>query len=328
MARLAVSLVLAMFVVAAGAGAGSPTAAPIDLGGRVVQLVGAHGSLWVLTCDRRCGGEGRRSVGRVVRIDPRSGRPARSASLPRPGALAVGPRDVYATDFWRNALRRLDPRTLRVTATRRLSLPFRCPPAGDREFFPAHVGAAASGAWVTTARCAVARVGRLLRRVVVVRLPPKAPGDLAVARDAVWIAGGRRVYRIDPRTDRVVARIRIGRVLAYVSARWVALGGGRALAVGSRVRGVASTDEQVLARIDPRTNRVLGVTPLPRGRLAVAFGRGSLWVGRSASGRLQRIDPRTGQVVAEIAAPVGTALAVVGGRVWTAYANGTVRAIG
>jgi hypothetical protein len=74
----------------------------LRLGGTPLQMLAGRSSLWVLTCDRRCSGEARRSTGRIVRIDPQSGRVVASASLQRPGALAVGTSGVFATDFWRD----------------------------------------------------------------------------------------------------------------------------------------------------------------------------------------------------------------------------------
>lgn len=87
------AMALALVVAAAslsgvGGGAGLP---PIMLGGTPLGLVGTPGSLWVLTCDRRCSGEGRRSVGRIVRIDTPTGRVQDAIAIDRPGAFAVAP---------------------------------------------------------------------------------------------------------------------------------------------------------------------------------------------------------------------------------------------
>ena len=43
------------------------------VGGVPLELVSARGSLWVLTCERRCAGEARRSAGRVVRVVAETG---------------------------------------------------------------------------------------------------------------------------------------------------------------------------------------------------------------------------------------------------------------
>ena len=52
---------------------------------------------------------------------------------------------------------------------------------------------------------------------------------------------------------------------------------------------------------------------------------GALWVGRVGGSSVERIDPSTGRVSGRLLAKVGTALAVAGGRLWTADRNGTIR---
>jgi sugar lactone lactonase YvrE len=90
-----------------------------------MQLLAGRGSLWVLTCDRGCTGEARRSRGRIIRLDPRTGRVVASAAIPRPGTIAVAADGLYATDFVRSTIRRIDLRTLRVVRALGLRLPFR-----------------------------------------------------------------------------------------------------------------------------------------------------------------------------------------------------------
>ncbi len=172
------------------AGAGS-----VRVGGNVIELVSGRGSLWALTCDQRCSGEARRSVGRVVRIDPHSGRIQGSTRLTDPGALAVGAAGIFATDFWGNAVRQLDPVSLQVIARVPLVLPFDVIP-GDNAFLPDDVTVGAGAAWVLTARGALARVAPKSGRVVAfVRLPGDATGTAQAGAGAIWVAvsllGGR-----------------------------------------------------------------------------------------------------------------------------------------
>ena len=42
----------------------------------------------------------------------------------RPGAIAVSATEIYATDFWRDAVRRINAKTLRLAGRLRLTLPF------------------------------------------------------------------------------------------------------------------------------------------------------------------------------------------------------------
>ena len=330
MSRLATFFALAALVsVAAAPAAPEPAEArSLRVGGTPLQVVAESGSLWVLTCDRGCSGEARDSVGRIVRIDPRRGRVIDSVKLRDPGALAVGAGGVFATDFWRNTVRRFDPATLEPAATLGLVLPYQVVP-GDDAFAPFDVAVGAGAVWVSTARGAVARIDRGARRVVaVVRLPLESTASVAAGERAVWVAAGLDgIYRIDPATNRVVARIRVGPADRRLDVERLALGAGHVFAPGAWVNGLAFAGGNGLARLDERNNRLESVTPLPSGPLAIAFGEGSLWVARIGGSQVERIDASTGKVVGRFRADVGMALAVAGGGLWTATRDGSIRRV-
>ncbi len=328
MSRCALGLALAVLVVLPSASArqATPDGRSIRLGGTPLELVGTSDSIWVLTCDRRCSGEARRSVGRIVHVDAQTGRVVASAPLSRPHAVAVSANSVYALDFWRNTVRRLDPVTLRTTATLKLVLPFEVVP-GDDAFLPFDVAVDKNGLWVSTARGALARLDLGVTRVLgMVSLPGKATGELAVGRGGVWLAESLLgVYRIDPTTNRVVARIHIGPPGGRFAVDKPVVGEGRVLAIGSWTRGDVLTGKRGLAQIDPRRNRLEAVTPLPSGPLAVAIGKGSVWVARVGASSVDRLDASTGRVIARHRADDVGLLAVGGGYVWTATRGGTIR---
>jgi len=301
----------------------------IRLGGTPLQLVGARDSLWLSTCDRRCSGEARRSVGRIVHINARTGRVVDSVAIDRPDALAVGPSSVYATDFWNNAVRRLDARTLRLAGRLGLTLPFYITTTTYRStaFAPEAVAVGSTAVWIATDRGALAQADLRLRRVIkTLRLPFDAFEGMAVGHDAVWLSEGLLgLYRVDLTTDRVVVRIPIGpRVRRLVAVQLYPVGS-RLLAVGEWTSGGVLTDRNGLALISATHNRVQATTALPAGPLTSAYGRGSLWVARVGGSSLERVDARTGRVVAQIHARVGEMLAVAGGYLWTAFRDGTVR---
>jgi YVTN family beta-propeller protein len=131
--------------------------------------------------------------------------------------------------------------------------------------------------------------------------------DLAVGRNAVWVAGNfevRRLWRVDPRTARVVATI----VLPIAPHR---------VAVGEGAVWVTGQIENVVLRVDPRTGRVVARIPVGRGGSGIAAAGGSVWVTNEFDGTVSRIDPRTNRIVATI--PVGGSphdLVVSGGSVW------------
>jgi streptogramin lyase len=294
--------------------------ASIALGGRQTQLVVGRGSLWALSCDRGCTARSRPSSGRLVRIDPDSRRVIASTRLRGASDLAVGPAGVYVIDFWSGAVRRLDPRTLKVIARLGLKLPFELIP-GDRAFLPSDAAVTAGALWVSTARGLLARIEPDLSRVVAtVRLPFDATGDIAAEDGAVWsaeqLAG---VYRVDPAADRVVARIRVGPRGRRLAIQSVVLGGGEVFAVGARTgRNQVTTGETALVRIDPVSNRVEAVMSLPGGAgSAVAYGAGALWVAQLNGPSIYRLDPETGRVTDEVRAKPGAAFAIAGGRLWT-----------
>jgi hypothetical protein len=117
-------LLLTVLLVGVARSEGAALARPPRLSGVPLQLLSARGLLWLLTCDRGCSGEAKRSVGRVIEIDPRTNNVIDSLQLAHPGAIAVGPEGIYVTDFERGTVRRLDPQTLRLTTTLHLKLPF------------------------------------------------------------------------------------------------------------------------------------------------------------------------------------------------------------
>ena len=267
---------LAALVILAPASArpAAPERGSIRVGGTPLELVGTPDSIWVLTCDRRCSGEARRSVGRIVHIDARSARVVASAPISRPHALAVGPSGIYPLDFWKGTVRRLDPDTLRATATLRLVLPFEVV-AGDDAFLPFDVAVGKNAVWVSTARGALARTDLGVSRIqAMVRLPGEATGELAVGRSSVWVAESLLgVYRIDAATNRVLARIKIGPPRHRFTVDRPVVGDGSVLAVGSQTRNDVLTGEKGFARIDPRRNRLKSITPLPSGPWRSPSGR-------------------------------------------------------
>jgi YVTN family beta-propeller protein len=164
-------------------------------------------------------------------------------------------------------------------------------------------------------------------------------GPALVAAGAVWVpneADGT-VTRIDPATNRVAATVTIGDpqvmqahgcgVDSVHSLMWDSLLYRRcslpsALASDGRSVWAADNAAQGLARIDPRTNRVVQRISIGADPFAIAWGFGSLWVTSYFQDpqEVLRVDPTSGRVLAEIAGPTfgGTGIVVGAGAVWVA----------
>jgi streptogramin lyase len=335
MLRWCFSTLAALLLIAALAPAsqGRDVRHALRLGGTPLQLLAGRGSLWVLTCDRGCTGEARHSTGRIIRVDPRTARVVASAPIPRPLTIAVGVDGLYATDFERDTIRRIDLRSLRVTGRLKLRLPFRFS-ARDNAFLPQTVAVGRRAVWVDSDRGALVGADSRLRRIVAsLRMPPDAAGDtvggVAAGAGGVWLAESLAgVYRVDERTSRIDARIRVSLAAGKFDATEIFPTAGRILALGVKASGGVLTQRNVLARIDPNHNRVEGISPLPSGQLVAATGAGSLWVARVGRTTVERLDPHTGRVLARLRAQVGTSLAVAGGHLWTSSAGGVVSQVG
>src|SRR5712691_2359664 len=327
MFRCAFSIASAALVALAVASPRQGHGVELRLGGRPLELVAAEDSLWLLTCDRGCSGEARHSIGRIARVDPRSVHVTESVTVRRPQALAVDAAGVYGLDFWRGYVYRLDRVSLRTGGQLRLVLPFEIVP-GNNDFLPVYVTAGEGAVWVSSDRVVVAKVdSRATRLLATVRLPPKAPGKLAAGDGGGWVAADLAgVYRIDPTSSRVTTRTRISRMGRSLAVNEVMIADGEVLAVGGWAAGMVPTNTNALARIDPRSGRLEGVTPLPAGGpLAVTVGAGSLRVAHTGGSTVERIGPHTGKVVKRYRGRVGVSLAIADGQLWTVTRDGTLR---
>jgi len=178
---------------------------------------------------------------------------------------------------------------------------------------------------------------------------PGAPDWIAID-ESVWVSNEPKhtVARLDPKTNKVLAMIPVGKepcsgLAVGFGSLWVPLCGDKALArvdlkdgkvtatipigiadsEGGLATGAGSvwlmTDKNgTLARIDPATNKVVAEIQVPAGSFTVAFGEGAVWVTGTQSNVLTRVNPETNLVVESIA--VGKAprfLTIGGGFVWT-----------
>jgi len=156
-----------------------------------------------------------------------------------------------------------------------------------------------------------------------VRIPDPRPLDEAHVRFGfvgaaygahdVWAAGDaldRRVFRIDPRKEKVIAKIDLPSPPGGIAAD---------------DRGVWVTGQlsDVVWRIDPATNKVVRRIHVGREPTGVAVAQGSVWVANTLDRSISQIDTRSNQVVGLIHLNVSPkAVTVADGAVWVAASAG------
>ncbi len=155
--------------------------------------------------------------------------------------------------------------------------------------------------------------GKELRLASTIALD-SAPTDMIAAAGSLWVSLGlEEIVRIEPSTNRVLARIRPG---------------GVGLAAGLGAIWAANILTGELLRIDPATSRVtkrIRIGGLPAG---IAVGHGSLWVANQLDSTISRISPETGRTVAKVQLDAGgvwpSAILATADAVWAVAGNGNV----
>ena len=189
---------------------------------------------------------------------------------------------------------------------------------------------------------------------------PDFTGVDGVALDdhAVWLAGGRRLIRVDPDSGEVVRSVSVpdpvdglatagGNVWAVSSSAAAVLridprtaeirdripmvgelGSGPqtlSISAGTNFIWVLNGDTSTVVKIDPTLHDVVETYRLPAGRgsLALAAGEGAAWISNAFDGTVTRIDERTDEVasiaVSADSSPKG--VIVAGGLVWVSVAD-------
>jgi hypothetical protein len=148
--------------------------------------------------------------------------------------------------------------------------------------------------------------GRIVRTISTPGTFPDGCGSgIAAGAGAVWVTHGcRGVYRINPRSGRVTASLRVPDA-------------GDAVAVANGLVWVPSYHGDLL-RIQPRTGKIIGKPiPVGGGAYEITLGLGALWVTSGGGGGIvSRVNVATGAVQ-----PFGNldVEAVGAGSLWTPY---------
>ena len=287
---------------------------------RITQIVGLKNPYWVTA------GDGSIWVteyqwGNLVRIDPGHNRiSARRHVGVRAAQFVLAGGAAWVVDDYARKIRRVDTTSLAVSDVS----------VATPEWVPAGIAFGEGSVWISLLW---GNLGPNGTQMQVVRVDPKTAtvstripfsgesAALAVGGGAVWVASLRfgdpsGVFRIDPQSGRIVARVDTGHEVSG------------ALAFGNQAVWVANTDGY-LSRIDPSNNQVssyqVGSPEWP----AILATSGAVWLSAPLGGLVARFDPTTGEIGTTIATgrrPQGLTLA--GGALWVAnYEDGTVSRI-
>ena len=203
----------------------------------------------------------------VYRLDPGSGR--RTATIPvRQGpceASDVGFGAVWTATCKVPGLAKIDPSTNRVVGHVLLAVPVALDGEGS-------IGAGERGVWIVT----------------------DGPG-----------CTGCRVARVDPRTMKVAASIKVQEGSATVR-------------TGEGAVWVANPDNNLVQQIDPGTEKVVRSIKTGPGPRFFDIGEGAVWTLNQIDGSVTRIDPASGEATNVDAGVAGSGgdLTVGGGSVW------------
>jgi virginiamycin B lyase len=237
--------------------------ARIQIGGRPWGVAVGEGAVWV----------GNLTNGNVARVDPATNTVVWQVTLnlslgeASPVGVAAGAGSVWAADNSSDFVWRLDPATGAILDTAHV---------GDTHEF---VGFGEGAVWVSSED---GTVGELEPATGTVTRSIAAGADadfLGFSPGSVWVTNFRTefLWRIDPATGAIAAKLRIGG------------GGAQGVAFDGSSLWVAMYNSGKVLRVDPTSGRVQGrvlVGDKPRGLVVAA---GSVWVANSTSGTVSRI---------------------------------------
>jgi YVTN family beta-propeller protein len=233
----------------------------------------------------------RNTAGTVERLDPHTGQVV--ATIPllphlRAG-IALSANAVWVASGTNNTIWRIDTRTNRVVATI---------PVG---MFPRSLAVGDGSLWVCTGHDTPGlwridlNTNRVVAKIDVSENQTSQCGGVAVAPDgSVWVINyysdddTNDLLRINPQTNAITATVALGKDVTF------------GLVAQANAIWAVSDVRQVLLRIDPQMNRLIGSLSLKSQPVAMALEGGALWIQGGitddsgslvAGGRLWRITP-------------------------------------
>jgi len=204
--------------------------------------IAAEGTtVWVTSFDPyRC--RANRCFSRLTRIDTRSNRVTGTFDVDAATGIAAAYGSLWIVNHRGWAVTRFDPRRSKVTATISVRI-------GREGTFdgPQKVAAGFGAVWVShPVQDLITRIDPHSNKVVArVRFPRSSePNELTIGAGSLWAVGPKQIFRIDPRTDRIVEAVRIGR---HPDGDYRGL---RSLAVSGRTLWVTDGDADTVDRIE------------------------------------------------------------------------------
>jgi DNA-binding SARP family transcriptional activator len=215
----------------------------------------------------------------------------------RPAAVAIGHGSVWVANAEDGTVMRIDPRARKVVKTIGIGAPSSSFAISEDAVWVGN-GSAGTVSRIDPGSNAVVETINLRGPDALV---PNAVQSMAAGEGGLWVAvGPRTVVKIEPTSNRVVARVDVG-----APAQAVAVGEGAVW---------AATGGERLVRIEPRSNTVTARASIHY-PVAVTAGLGGVWVN---AGDVSWFDPQSVSLVTTIAAgyyPI--ALTTGNGAVWS-----------
>jgi streptogramin lyase len=261
--------------------------ATIELG-KPPALASSTNGVWFLDVDAHV----------LDEIDPASNRIV--AAIPAP--LSATDFIASADSLWvlnreTSSIERLDPHSGQVLATIAL-------PHSQKKFQGARFAITADAIWVApNPTDAVMRISMATNRIIATIPVDRDPTSLVAGDGAVWVCNHHHaqtqfagLWRIDPRTNQVVARININDTTQNIAYKCggVTLGGGAVWVIAVQEE---QDDITNLLRIDPATNSVASRISVDQVDFGPAADGASVWMANPDHGTIERFDMRTATLV-------------------------------
>ena len=141
-----------------------------------------------------------------------------------------------------------------------------------------------------------------------------APCAAAAGGRFVWVSeyGSPYLVRINPKTNKVVGKTRIGF-------------GSCGLAYGAGSMWVEDTSSSTISRVSVATGKRLKAIPVGSTPYDATFAAGAAWTTANGKSELERIDPARNRIVARWPLAQATGVVAAFGAIWAAGPSGAIR---